>query len=122
MWLHDGYVVKASGVFQNGIGIISGIHHVIHRSHTLRSHGHQRNGARYVMDVGSAQDHADRYLAVGHIEMKLVATPVMLVSLRRSLYSDGTGSRYFGHHLLQRHLALALDLRTSFSRFCPLFA
>src|SRR6266576_2988319 len=65
------------------------------------------------MDAGAGQHRADRYLSVGNIQVKLVAAPVLQVSMTILLCADVALPRQIAQHPGQFLMALPLNTRTA---------
>jgi hypothetical protein len=65
---------------------LSGIHQFIEMNDTAGCHRHQRDGHLRVIHTGAGQDRTDRDLSIRHIQMQLVAAPVLLAALTGPLY------------------------------------
>src|SRR5947209_5566549 len=65
------------------------------------------------MHAGAGQHGADRQLAVGHVQMKLVAAPVLILSLAVLFGANVALPRQIAQHLLQFLTSLPLDSRTA---------
>src|SRR5216684_8860773 len=71
------------------------------------------------MDAGAGQHRADRYLSVGNIQVKLVAAPVLQVSMTILLCADVALPRQVAEHPGQFLMALPLNTRTALGSFRP---
>src|ERR1700736_1037972 len=69
------------------------------------------------MDAGAGQHRADRHLSVGNIQVKLVAAPVLQVSMTILLCADVALPRQLAEHPGQFLMALPLNTRTARGSF-----
>src|ERR1700676_3690464 len=69
------------------------------------------------MDAGAGQHRADRYLSVGNIQVKLVAAPVLQVSITILLCADVALPWQLAQHPGQFLMALPLNTRTALGAF-----
>src|SRR5260370_8103598 len=69
------------------------------------------------MYAGAGQHRADRYLSVGNIQVKLVAAPVLQVSMTILLCADVALPRQIVEHPRQFLMALPLNTRTALGSF-----
>src|ERR1700680_4812915 len=69
------------------------------------------------MDAGAGQPRADRYLSVGNSQVKLVAAPVLQVSMTILLCADVALPRQLAEHPGQFLMALPLNTRTALGNF-----
>ena len=86
-------------------------------NHPLRRQVIRRDGHLRVMDAGAGQHRADRYLSVGNIQVKLVAAPVLQVSMTILLCADVALPRQLAEHPGQFLMALPLNTRTALGNF-----
>lgn len=71
------------------------------------------------MDVGAGEQGGDGYLAVGDVEVQLIPSPELLVSIGGFFDSYGAPLRQPGDHFRNLHLALTLENRSTGCGFCP---
>src|SRR5258708_20349098 len=101
----------------NRVGVIGRIHQFVEVNHALGTQCHQRDGGLRVMYTGAGQHRADRYLSVGHIQVQLVAAPVLQVSMTILLCADVALPWQLAEHPGQFLMALPLNTRTALGAF-----
>ena len=103
------------------LGGVGGVHQVIQVGRARGGHRRERNGGVAVMQRGGGQDATDRDLAIGHVDMELVADPGFLVPRAVLLRSARAGRREVVQHRLFSHGALPLQPRELLRPLCSLF-
>jgi len=85
--------------------VVGAVHQIIEIDHARRGHGGERNGGLAVMHGGGGQYTTDWDLAVGSIDVKLVALPTLLKALCVAFAADIAVCGQIDQHCRQAHAA-----------------
>ena len=98
-----------AAVLPDRFRVVGGVHQVIQIGRPLGRQGRQRNGGLAVVQGGGRQETTDRNLAVGHVQVQLVADPSGLVALAVLLHAHVTLGRQVVEHCRQAHGRLPVE-------------
>lgn len=102
-------MTQRSALLVDGTGVIGRVHQLTEELDPFMGHGEEWNGGLGVMHVGPGEDRTGGDLAVGDIEVQLVAAPAHLIALAAGLDAETATGVQFGQHLGEKHMPLALD-------------
>src|SRR3954463_13544037 len=105
----DRHMPKIAAALADRSVVVGGIHQVVEVGDPCRGHGGQWDGDLAVMH-GSGGEHAvEGDVAIGAVDVELVADPGFAVPLGIALGADIAVPRQVGQHLRQGHAQLAFD-------------